>query len=339
MAEINIQKNEKIKNLEKVYTPLESYKTFLWVLLGVLIASFVFSFGLILLSKITGVELDLFYDNRFVQILMTILSSIVFTIIYFVINKKSGIKNFSQIGLRTKLNFKILIICFFVSVICLFAISPFINMIDVLFAKWGYMPDPNPVYLIDNIGRLFVGIVIMAVLPAITEELLFRGIVLKGLLNKFKPWVAIIISAFLFMLMHGSLQQTVYQFILGLIFGSIAYSSGSIIYSMVAHFFNNALVLIVSYFAPQLILGAIDYTWLWAIFIIVLAILALVLIWFLIDIVKYEISEKKNNTGLNINEYSVDLKSNKKLDFMEQFYMFGGIAIGIIIWLIQTMAG
>ena len=332
---------KKNKNFENIYTPLESYKTFLWVLLGVMIASFAFSFGLTLFSKLFEVEFDVLKTNRFVQILMTILTPIVFIIIYLTMNKKSGIKQFSQIGLKTKPDIKILIICLIVSIITLFAISPFINMVDTLFAYFGYSPDPNPIYTIDSLGRLFVGILIMAVLPAITEELLFRGIILKGLLNKFKPWVAILISAFLFMLMHGSLQQTVYQFILGLIFGAIAYYSGSIIYAIITHFLNNALVLIVSYFAPSLISWNIEYSALWIIYIIVLAVFALVAIWFLIDIIKYEIVEKKEGTENYkfSNAYKNNLQKNIKLNIGEQIYLFGGLFIGIVLWLIQTMAG
>lgn len=339
MEKTSIEKNRNITNVAKAYTPLEAYKTFFWVVLGVLMASFVFSFALIFIAKSIGVETEALYENRIVQILMTILSSVVFFIIYLVMNKKSGVKQFSQIGLKTKFNFKILIICLFISVICLFAISPFINLIDTLYASWGYLPDPNPAYLPNNIGRLFVAFLIMAVMPAIAEELLFRGIILKGLLNKFKPWIAIIISAFLFMLMHGSLQQTIYQFILGLVFGAIAYASGSIIYSIITHFFNNALVLILSYFAPSLITWTIEYTWLWVVFIIVLAILALILMWFLVDIIKFEITDKKSVQSQYYNAYECSLKTNQKLNIMEQIYMISGILMGIVIWLIQTMAG
>lgn len=327
------EKND--SNLEfKTYTPLEAYKTFLWVVVGMLLASFLFSFVLVNVADGMKIELEELYQNIIVQIAMTVLSSILFLIIYFMINKKSGIRQFSQIGIKTKFNYKILIICLFISVICLFAISPAINLLEYSYASFGYAPDPNPAYSMDNIGRLIVGIFIMAVLPAIAEELLFRGIILKGLLKKFKPLVAILISAFLFMLMHGSLQQTVYQFILGIIFGYIAYASGSIIYSMLTHFFNNALVLILAYFAPSVLMSSIEYTWLWIIFIVVLAILAICLMLSLIEIIKHDVS--KNN---NLNTYDNKLERNEKLNGLEQIYLFAGVLIGIIIWLVQTTMG
>ncbi len=87
-------------------------------------------------------------------------------------------------------------------------------------------------------------VLVIALLPAVFEELLFRGVILQSLLHSVGSVRAIILSGFAFSLFHGSPEQTVYQFIAGCLFAFIAVRSGSILPSVIMHFINNALVII-----------------------------------------------------------------------------------------------
>jgi len=105
---------------------------------------------------------------------------------------------------------------------------------------------------VDNFGVFIVAIIGIAVTPAIFEEIIFRGILQKGLLRHTSPKNAIIISSFMFMLMHGSVESLLYTFVFGCLLGYMAYKSGSIIPSMVFHFINNSIA-VIGLYALQLV--------------------------------------------------------------------------------------
>ena len=91
--------------------------------------------------------------------------------------------------------------------------------------------------------KIIPALLFIAVLPACLEELFFRGIVFHGM-KKFGNVAAVLASAGLFALYHQSPAQTIYQFICGACFALIALRSGSILPTVVSHFVNNALILI-----------------------------------------------------------------------------------------------
>lgn len=95
-------------------------------------------------------------------------------------------------------------------------------------------------------GWVVLAIVVIALLPAIFEEGLFRGVILNSTEGGAGTLKTIFIVGFAFSLFHGSPEQTVYQFIAGCIFALVAIRSGSIIPGILMHFINNALVIILT---------------------------------------------------------------------------------------------
>ena len=85
---------------------------------------------------------------------------------------------------------------------------------------------------------LFVYFAMIVVLPAVCEELLFRGVITRGL-EEFGKIPAILISALFFTLMHASPLQTVYQFCLGVALGFLMVETGNIFLCMMFHGANN----------------------------------------------------------------------------------------------------
>lgn len=96
-----------------------------------------------------------------------------------------------------------------------------------------------------NGGGIVGAILVIAVLPAIFEESIFRGILL-GPLKKFSTPVAVILCGALFSLYHGSPAQTIYQFLCGCAFALIAVRADSVLPTMLSHFLNNAVILILT---------------------------------------------------------------------------------------------
>lgn len=96
-------------------------------------------------------------------------------------------------------------------------------------------------------GKLVTFIIVFGALPAFVEEIFFRGLILKSL-DKAGTVLSSVFCALCFALYHASFVQLVYQFIYGLGLCFIAKLSKSTVPCIVAHFINNAAVLILQYF-------------------------------------------------------------------------------------------
>ena len=86
-----------------------------------------------------------------------------------------------------------------------------------------------------------IAIISVGIIPAFTEELFFRGLILDGLKNNYSKRKAIIISALLFGIIHLNPWQFYGAFIIGLISAWVCIKTNSILLSIYIHFFNNAL--------------------------------------------------------------------------------------------------
>ncbi len=99
----------------------------------------------------------------------------------------------------------------------------------------------------DN--SIWLSLFFIAVQPAVFEEFLFRGAALTG--YRHLGWQkAILMSAFLFGMLHLNLQQGLYAFLFGAIFAFLVQRTGSILASMLPHFFVNATNCIAMYLMP-----------------------------------------------------------------------------------------
>jgi len=93
-------------------------------------------------------------------------------------------------------------------------------------------------------GPLWSSFLVTAIFAPIFEEWMCRGVVLRGLLTKMKPWWAIVISALFFALIHMNPWQALNAFIIGLIMGYVYYKTGSLLLTMLIHFVNNGTAVI-----------------------------------------------------------------------------------------------
>ena len=96
---------------------------------------------------------------------------------------------------------------------------------------------------------LLANIVVMAVVPAVCEEFIFRGAVQQTCAKWFgnHHW-AILLTAAVFSIIHFDLFNFMPRFLMGLLLGYIFYYSGTIWASIMAHFTNNALVVLIYHF-------------------------------------------------------------------------------------------
>ncbi|MDE6441140.1 MAG: CPBP family intramembrane metalloprotease [Clostridia bacterium] len=158
------------------------------------------------------------------------------------------IKNFSvRKVIPIKCSWKYYIIAILLIYGLLFSLS-WINDVSVKFFElFGYKPRESSSYIPDiTDAKVIPAILVIAVLPALFEELLFRGALLNSCVEGVGTVRTVLIVGFCFALYHGSPEQTVYQFIAGCAFTFIAVRSGSIIPSVIMHFINNAIIVILS---------------------------------------------------------------------------------------------
>ena len=138
-------------------------------------------------------------------------------------------------------------------------ITPFIGLLlewnmMIPFPEWLLKFDVNSEAIVtaflqmDTIWDLFYTILVIAVVPAIGEELLFRGYLQQKLGNWLSnPHTAILITAFLFSAIHFHFQGMIPRFALGVLLGYLFYWSNSLWLPILAHFVNNAQAVIFSF--------------------------------------------------------------------------------------------
>jgi membrane protease YdiL (CAAX protease family) len=108
----------------------------------------------------------------------------------------------------------------------------------------------------DSTAQLYLALVIIAVLPAIGEEIVFRGLIQKELFRATSNiHVSIWFAAILFSAIHMQFFGFIPRLLLGALFGYLYYWSGNLIIAIIAHFVNNAVSVIALYYYQQGTLG------------------------------------------------------------------------------------
>lgn len=97
---------------------------------------------------------------------------------------------------------------------------------------------------------LWLNIVSTAVFPALAEEIVFRGYV-QASLAPCGTTASVVVSAALFALFHGNILQVPFAFLMGLILGWLFARTGSILPSVLLHFGNNLMAVLMDYLSVK----------------------------------------------------------------------------------------
>jgi membrane protease YdiL (CAAX protease family) len=101
---------------------------------------------------------------------------------------------------------------------------------------------------LNSFGEYILALILMAFLPALCEEALFRGGLQNFLTRSTQmPWLSIIIVSILFSAAHFSFYGFLSRIFLGVILGLLYQYSGRLWLNIIAHFFNNALAVTMIY--------------------------------------------------------------------------------------------
>jgi sodium transport system permease protein len=168
---------------------------------------------------------------------------------------------------------------------------------------------------------LWQALVVICLAPAICEELAFRGFILSGLRRMGHKWGAIVLSAALFGLAHGILQQSLGAAAIGVVIGYIAVKTGSILPGMLYHGVHNSLSVLTGRLAPELLdsqpllrlifdagaePGQVIYRWPAA---LIAALLAAIVLWWLKSLPYHRSAEERLQEALDSQPAAAPLHS------------------------------
>jgi sodium transport system permease protein len=101
----------------------------------------------------------------------------------------------------------------------------------------------------DSVGRFFWLLFLAAVVPSVTEEVLFRGVLLSGLRSRLPAMGAVVLSGIVFGLFHLT-PETAFRFLpsawLGILLAWVVVATGSLPLGVLLHLCNNGLILIIA---------------------------------------------------------------------------------------------
>lgn len=280
---------------------LSFVSAFLLCQFGVVIAS-IFTLFFLRFAGVKIENLETFSSSAVGYLISALALYAVMLCIFLFFNRKKSNK------ITNTLKFKKLIFYILVAATTFFMLYPIIVCFDSLLIKCGVKLSTLPYQLTTK--NYFISLLSLVIAPAVCEELLFRGIIFKGLNNHGKSF-AICVSAIMFSIFHMSISQTIYPFLMGLMLGVIMCYEQNIYYCIAVHMTNNFLSLTLSYFKINLIFKHWSYL-----------ILAIILAFAFISTVLY-FTIKNNKTH-----------EKQKLSQADKIYLFSSLAIMLLIWVI-----
>jgi membrane protease YdiL (CAAX protease family) len=106
--------------------------------------------------------------------------------------------------------------------------------------------------IFENDYGIYGAILKVSIIAPIIEELIFRGVIMHGLMRNYSKFTAVFVSALLFALFHLNPWQFPATFILGLLLGILMLRTRNIYLCILGHAINNGLVLISIQFYSQI---------------------------------------------------------------------------------------
>lgn len=196
-------------------------------------------------SALGVTDSDAFY-SCIVQIM--IFGVMTLSLYFLTVGRREGVRSFiSDFGIKKVSGrncLRVLIIA-----VCMIVVSSAVSYVwQTLLAVIGYTRVPSSTDY-SSIGVLFRELALVALLPAVFEEIAHRGLLYAG--YRECGWKFVLISALYFSLMHQNIVQTGYTFFAGSVMALAMYYTGSIFPGMFMHFLNNAVSVIGGYISQN----------------------------------------------------------------------------------------
>lgn len=227
--------------------------------IGLTVASFFYDGNLLKELESISPKPELVTPLLIMQAVVTAVALIAFPIIHITKIEHKSLRPFFPTQSQT---FKILLLLVIIGFTFPIAISPLVEWNLNLkfpefmsgFERWAMHEEDRLAKLtkmltnFDSPLELIVGLLVIAILPAFGEELVFRGMIQGELWRSTRNiHIAIWVSAAVFSAIHIQFYGFVPRMLLGALFGYLYYWSGNLWIPMFSHFFNNAFAVIMVY--------------------------------------------------------------------------------------------
>lgn len=206
--------------------------------------------GMILLITIGGFVQTRDFNSG---ILITEFILIALPVLLYVMIKKSSIKQELRFNKLEFMNGFLVALIF----ICGYPVAIFVGILGNLFVSLFGKLIQSPIPIAENFNEYALLLMIIAGSAGICEEILFRGLIMRGY-EKLGKWPSIIFTAVLFSMLHLNIQNVLGTLFLGIVLGYVVYTTNSIYAGMLGHFVSNAIAVTISYVLMQLIPFAKD---------------------------------------------------------------------------------
>lgn len=183
-----------------------------------------------------GVLASRVFDDFVWQIVVTQIFVLLPTAVYYLCVVKKGERAIRiREDLRLKpIRFRTLLLVA-IEMLFLAPVLTFVNLVSQLLSN--YVAAETIIGEISS-EPFLVSFAVVAVLPAFTEELVYRGMLFGGYRRR-SVFVGAVVSGLVFGMMHGNLNQLMYAFVMGVVFAFVDEVTGSTVSSMVMHLLVN----------------------------------------------------------------------------------------------------
>ena len=203
-------------------------------------------FIIIIMSTMTHDESQVFSKTQVYVYIICILNEISIGLTPLSYSKVLGQNFYKDMGFKKLVKPLQIPLLVGIALLTVVTFAPVASYVKMFFDVTGYNTTNISTLKVTNGGELVAGLVALALVPAILEEILYRGMVARAFTRKSFVF-AIFMSGFLFAIMHGNPIQFTHQFFMGVVCAIVYFATGSIYAPMIIHFTNNTIAVVGSY--------------------------------------------------------------------------------------------
>lgn len=204
----------------------------IFLIYGIVYALFNPGFALVDLISVLG-------SSAVLNIINLLIIEITFFTFALILGRKYG-TSFISLFEKEKINSMLVVFIILFSISYMIVASELENIFASLFVRMTFIGEfIMDISKVSGIVGLIVSIFFIGFVPAVAEETLFRGVIQKNLSLRYGVLKGLIITSFLFALIHVNPSSIVSIFLLGLMLGYLYLKTGNLIYPIMLHFFYN----------------------------------------------------------------------------------------------------
>jgi len=203
----------------------------------------VFLVSMILSVTVSFLPLDFIAARPVLQIIFSQAILVLPSVIYMV---RFRLPFSETVGLK-KLRFGDILLCILFAVL----IQPLMTLLNAVSMSFAVNTTGTFILELTEKVSFLPALFLMAFLPCFLEETVYRGVFYREY-RKISLWKAALLSGFLFGLAHGNINQFTYAMVMGVLFALLNTATGSLLSSMLVHFWINAGSVVMVYLYPKL---------------------------------------------------------------------------------------